>query len=136
MTKYLSIYFATGIVFWLLDFIWLGFVIKDFYVREFGDMLLPSPLPTPAVAFYVLYVIGIVVFAVMPALASDSWLKALAMGALLGLMAYGTYDLSNLATLKGWSTRFAMIDIAWGTSATAIAATLGFWISRAALPRL
>ena len=72
---------------------------------------------------------GIAVFAVLPALASNSWLKASVLGALLGLIAYGTYDLSNLATLKGWSPRFAIIDMIWGTSVTAISATLGFWIS-------
>lgn len=136
MTKYLTLYFSTGIVFWLLDFVWLGFVIKGFYLRELDGLLLPTPLMTPAVLFYLLYVIGITVFAVVPALASDSWLKALLLGALLGLIAYGTYDLSNLATLKGWSPRFAMIDIAWGATVTAVSATLGFWISRAITMRL
>ena len=130
MTKYLTTYFSTGIVFWILDFVWLGFVIKGFYMRELDGLLLPTPLMTPAIIFYLLYVIGIVVFAVMPALDSNSWTKALMLGALLGLMAYGTYDLSNLATLDGWSPRFAIIDIAWGTSVTAISATLGFWLSR------
>ncbi|MDY7574376.1 DUF2177 family protein [Actimicrobium sp. CCI2.3] len=130
MTKYLTTYFSTGIVFWILDFVWLGFVIKGFYMRELDGLLLPTPLMTPAIIFYLLYVVGIVVFAVMPALDSNSWTKALMLGALLGLMAYGTYDLSNLATLDGWSPRFAIIDIAWGTSVTAISATLGFWLSR------
>ncbi|MEB0133823.1 DUF2177 family protein [Actimicrobium sp. CCC2.4] len=131
MTKYLTTYFSTGIVFWILDFVWLGFVIKGFYMRELDGLLLPTPLMTPAIVFYLLYVVGIVVFAVLPALDSNSWTKALMLGALLGLMAYGTYDLSNLATLDGWSPHFAMIDIAWGTSVTAISATLGFWITRA-----
>jgi uncharacterized membrane protein len=130
MTKYLTIYFSTGIVFWIVDFIWLGYVIKSFYMRELGGLLLPTPLMTPAIVFYLLYVVGIVVFAVIPALDSNSWSKALMFGALLGLMAYGTYDLSNLATLDGWSPRFAIIDIAWGTSVTAISATLGFFLSR------
>jgi uncharacterized membrane protein len=130
MTKHLTIYFSTGIVFWIVDFIWLGYVIKSFYMRELGGLLLPTPLMTPAIVFYLLYVVGIVVFAVIPALDSNSWSKALMFGALLGLMAYGTYDLSNLATLDGWSPRFAIIDIAWGTSVTAISATLGFFLSR------
>ena len=129
MTRYLTVYFSTGIVFWLLDFVWLGFVIKNFYMRELDGMLLPTPLMGPAILFYLVYVIGIAVFAVLPALASNSWLKASVLGALLGLIAYGTYDLSNLATLKGWSPRFAIIDMIWGTSVTAISATLGFWIS-------
>ncbi|EGF32503.1 hypothetical protein IMCC9480_2394 [Oxalobacteraceae bacterium IMCC9480] len=131
MTKYLTTYFSTGIVFWILDFVWLGFVIKGFYMRELDGLLLPTPLMTPAIVFYLLFVVGIVVFAVQPALDSNSWTKALTLGALLGLMAYGTYDLSNLSTLDGWSPRFAIIDIAWGTSVTAISATLGFWITRA-----
>lgn len=131
MTKYLTTYFSTGIVFWILDFVWLGFVIKGFYTRELDGLLLPTPLMAPAIVFYLLFVVGIVVFAVQPALDSNSWTKALTLGALLGLMAYGTYDLSNLSTLDGWSPRFAIIDIAWGTSVTAISATLGFWITRA-----
>jgi len=131
MKRSLISYFSTGIVFWILDFVWLGFVIKDFYTRELGGLLLPAPLMAPAIVFYLFYVIGITVFAVLPALMSNSWLTAFIRGALLGSIAYGTYDLSNLATLNGWSMRFAMVDIAWGTSVTAISATLGFWISRA-----
>jgi uncharacterized membrane protein len=136
MTRYITSYFSTGIVFWILDFVWLGLVIKSFYMRELDTLLLPTPLMAPAILFYLLYVVVITIFAVMPALASDSWLKALLLGALLGLIAYGTYDLSNLATLKGWSPRFAVVDIAWGTCVTAVSAALGFWISRAIALRL
>jgi uncharacterized membrane protein len=135
LLRYLCIYLATGLIFWLADALWLGLVIKDFVLRELGDLLLASPKKSPAVLFYLLYVIGVMVFAVLPALDADSWIKALGLGALLGLVAYATYDLSNLATLKNWSVRFAVVDVCWGTFVTASAAVTGFLISRAFLTR-
>ena len=135
MPKFLISYFATALVFCALDFVWLGVVVKEFYLREIGPLLLPSPRMAPAAAFYLLYVVGIVVFAIQPALDADRWQKALGYGALLGLIAYATYDLSNLATLKGWSMSLAIVDIAWGAAVTAAAATAGFWISRAVIAR-
>lgn len=130
MAKYLISYLTTALVFCLLDFVWLGFLAKDFYAAEIGPLLLARPRMGPAAAFYLLYVFGIISFAVLPALDTDRWQKALGYGALLGLVAYATYDLSNLATLKGWSMRLALVDIAWGTIATAGAATAGFWLTR------
>lgn len=136
MAKFLISYLTSLVVFCALDFLWLGIVIKEFYLREIGPLLLASPRKEPAIAFYLLYVVGIVVFAITPALDADRWQKALGLGALLGLIAYATYDLSNLATLKDWSTRVALVDIAWGTIVTAVAATAGFWLSRWIIARL
>ncbi len=134
--RYLCVYLATGLIFWLGDALWLGLVIKDFVLRELDGLLLASPQKLPAIFFYLLYVVAVTVFAVLPALDADSWVKALALGALLGVAAYATYDLSNLATLKNWSVRFAAVDICWGTVITATAAVGGFFISRALLARL
>lgn len=89
--------------------------------------MLEKPLLGVAFIFYLLYAIGIVSFAVMPALETDSWVRAMASGALLGLIAYSTYDLSNLATLRGWSVKLSLVDIAWGTLVTSLAATLGYF---------
>lgn len=89
--------------------------------------MLDQPLPTPAAVFYLLYAVGCVVFVVMPA---STWQRAARLGALLGLVAYGTYDLSNWATLHGWSVQLALMDMAWGTLATSIACTVGYWASR------
>ena len=127
LLQYVCIYLASGVVFCLADALWLGVVIKDFIASELGGLLLDSPRKVPALVFYLLYVFAIVVFAVLPALRNQSALSALALGALLGLCAYGTYDLSNLATLQRWSTRFALVDIGWGTVLTALAALAGYF---------
>jgi uncharacterized membrane protein len=136
MPKFLITYLTSLVVFCALDFLWLGIVVKEFYMREIGPLLLASPRKEPAIAFYLLYVVGMVVFAVAPALDADRWQKALGYGALLGLIAYATYDLSNLATLKDWSTRVALVDMAWGAVATATAATAGFFLSKLIIARL
>jgi uncharacterized membrane protein len=94
-------------------------------------LLLDKPNLAVAGAFYLLYVGGIVVLAISPALAENNWWKALLFGAVLGLVAYGTYDITNLSTLKGWSARLSMIDLAWGTVLTAVSATIGYWIVKA-----
>lgn len=129
MPKLTVAYLATGIVFCLGDFLWLGFVAKDFYQAQIGTLLLAQPGLIAASIFYALYVFGVVVFAVAPALESGSIGKAALRGALFGLIAYATYDLSNLATLKGWPLAISMVDIAWGTFATAVSATLGYCLT-------
>jgi uncharacterized membrane protein len=111
---------AAGGVMGLLDFVWLGFVAKRLYYGEMGKILLEKPNMLPALLFYAIYVIGVVVFVVNPALAKDSWLHALGFGALFGFIAYATYDLTNLATLKGFSTKVVMVDLAWGALITAL----------------
>ena len=85
----------------------------------------------PAAAFYLLYVAGILFFAVFPALATGRWTTALGRGAALGLVAYATYDLTNAATLRGWSTTVTIADLCWGTALTALAATVGYLATRA-----
>ena len=81
-------------------------------------------------AFYLVYVIGIVVFAVLPAHGSGSWLMALGLGALLGLVAYGTYDFTNLATIRDWPSMVSIIDLCWGVSVTAVASLAGYTVLR------
>lgn len=117
---------AAGIVMGLLDFIWLGFVAKKTYYREMGGILLTKPNMFPAMLFYTVYVVGTVVLVVMPALYFSSWTYAVGMGALLGLVAYATYDLTNLATLKGFSKKIVVIDLIWGTIITSMVATAAF----------
>jgi uncharacterized membrane protein len=128
---YVVAYIATAVVFLGLDALWLSKVALGMYRRELGSLLLERPNLAIAGAFYLLYVGGIVVLAVAPALSEGNWWRALLMGAVLGLVAYGTYDITNLSTLKGWSTRLALIDIAWGTVLTAVAATIGYWVVKA-----
>ena len=116
-------------VFFGLDFIWLNTASRRFYRVLLGDLLLDKPHLVVAALFYVVYVGGIVIFAVAPALNVGSWTSALILGAVLGLIAYGTYDFTNLATLKGWPAVVSFVDIFGGVSLTAAAATLGFLIT-------
>ncbi len=105
----------------VLDAIWLTTMTTRLYRRELPGLLLDSPNWLPAVAFYVLYATGVVLLVVLPALDRDIGLgRAVLSGALLGLVAYGTYDLTNQATLRGWSTVVTAVDMAWGASLTAI----------------
>ena len=130
MRLYSIAFIFTTVVFLALYFVWLGFVAKDFYRTQIGPLLLEKPLLGVAFAFYLLYADGIVSFPVMPALETDSWVRAMTVGALLGLIAYSTYDLTNLATLRGWSAKLALIDLAWGTIVTSLAATAGYFAAR------
>jgi uncharacterized membrane protein len=106
----------------VLDFVWLGFVAKKLYEKELGGLLLDKPNMAAALAFYVLYVVGVVLFVVNPAVDAASWRHALGSGALFGLVAYATYDLTNLATIKGFSSKIVAIDLIWGAFITSVVA--------------
>ncbi|HVX71935.1 MAG TPA: DUF2177 family protein [Devosia sp.] len=124
MLKFVVAYLATAIVFFGLDFLWLSRML-GFYQSQLGGLLLDKPRLGYAGAFYAVYVIGVLVLVVLPAATAGSWVNALLGGALLGLVAYGTYDMTNMATLKGWSLQVALVDVAWGTVVTMLAATAG-----------
>lgn len=124
MLKFLVAYVATAIVFFGLDFIWLSRMF-GFYQSQLGELLLDKPRLGYAGAFYAVYVIGVVVLVVLPASDGGNWVNALLGGALLGLVAYGTYDMTNMATLRGFQLPVAIVDMAWGTFVTAISATAG-----------
>ena len=127
MKKALIAYVSTLLTFLLLDGIWLGLLMAPTYRELLGSLMLEKPLLLPAAVFYCLYVIGCVVFVVLPAL---SWQRAAKLGALLGLVAYGTYDLTNWATLRDWSVQVSLLDWAWGTVATAVACTVGYLVAK------
>ncbi len=126
MFRYAIAYGASAVVFLALDFVWLTLASRAFYRPQLGDLLSPNPNLPVAAVFYLIYVVGVVVFAVMPGYAARSWLVALGSGALLGLVAYGTYDFTNLATLKGWTVAVSLVDLTWGIILTAIAASAGY----------
>jgi uncharacterized membrane protein len=128
---YIVAYIAAATGFLLLDFLWLGFVAKAFYRQEIGALLLEKFNMTAAIGFYLVFVVGIVIFAVAPALQAGSWKTALLYGALFGFFTYATYDMTNLATLKGWSLSVTFVDIAWGTCLTGVGALLGYIAARA-----
>ena len=113
---------AAGGIMGILDFVWLGFVAKKLYYSEMGNILLKDFNMVPALMFYVIYVVGVLVFVINPAIEKGSWTYALGYGALFGFVAYATYDLTNLATLKGFSPKIVVIDLAWGAFITATVA--------------
>jgi uncharacterized membrane protein len=124
--QYLLAYVATAIVFFGLDLLWLGMIAKSFYREQLGDLLSDRPDLAVSGLFYVVYVGGIVLFVIQPALQSQSWATALILGILLGMMAYGTYDMTNLATLRGWPVAMSVVDLAWGSMLTGLSATVGY----------
>ena len=130
VTKYLATYAVTLIAFLIIDGIWLGLVARNFYVQQLGSMLRQSPNFGVAGLFYAIYVVGIVVFAIVPAMNQGSWVTAVAYGALFGFIAYATYDLTNLATLAGWPVVMSVVDIIWGAVLTASVATVGYFAAR------
>ena len=123
--KWISAYLASAIVFLLMDMVWLGVVSKDLYREQMGTLLAQPFNIAAAVAFYALFVAGVVIFAVQPAVTDGSIARALMLGALFGFFTYMTYDLTALAVIKDFPAKLALIDIAWGSVVTAIAAAAG-----------
>lgn len=131
MKTWIVAYAAAAAAFLALDALWLGLIARDFYRGQLGDLMSPNPNMAAAAAFYALYVAGVVWFAIAPALGSGSWTTALLNGAVLGLVAYGTYDLTNLAVTRGFPAPLAVVDMVWGAALTAVAATAGYFAARA-----
>jgi len=117
-------------VFFAIDMIWLGLAAREFYRNNLGHLLRPDVNWTAAIGFYLLYIAGIMIFAIMPALEENSLRRAVLFGGLFGFFAYATYDLTNLATLKGWPLNVAVVDIIWGIVLTASVAAAGFFIGQ------
>ena len=123
-------YLSTVVVFFAIDFVWLNFVAQKFYNAQMDDLLKESFNMPVAAGFYLVYIVGIVIFAINPALKSGAWTTALIYGALFGFFCYVTYDLTNLSTMKGFPPLVAVVDIAWGTFITGVSATLGFYLTQ------
>ncbi len=119
-------FLVVAAAFAIIDAIWLK-TMNPFYRRQIGDLLADKPNLGYAVVFYVIYIAGIVFFALRPALDGGSWLSAAGYGAALGTFAYATYDLTNAATLKTWPWQLIVVDILWGAALTALA-TLAGWL--------
>jgi uncharacterized membrane protein len=115
---FLKLYVVAFCLFLGIDFLWLGFIAKDIYRHELGILLLQQFKMVPALIFYLLYIGGLVFFCIEPALEKQSSLMALAYGAFFGLIAYATYDLTNLATLNNWPIKIVIIDLIWGVAIT------------------
>lgn len=129
MLGYAVAYLAALMTFVMADMVWLGTMASRFYRPILGDIALVGVNAPPAVVFYVLYPIGLVVFAILPALKSGSLTSALLLGALFGFFTYATYDLTNQATLRNWTTPLTLVDIAWGTFLASVSASTGWWVA-------
>lgn len=126
---YLIAYLATAVVFLAIDALWLGIVATSFYKTQLGSLMAPKVNFTAAGGFYLMYCIGLVIFAVAPALKSGSLADAALYGALFGFFCYATYDMTNLATLRDWPLKMSIVDMAWGTVLSGTSAAAGYWIA-------
>ena len=113
--KTFLVYLITVPIFFVIDLVWLGVIARGFYQKHLGYLMRPQINWAAAILFYLLFIIGIVLFAVRPALEFQSPMRALVYGALFGFFAYATYDLTNLATVKDWPVIVTAIDLIWGT---------------------
>jgi uncharacterized membrane protein len=129
---YLVAYFAILLPFGLLDAVWLSLMGPRLYRPTLGDILLANVNIPAAVAFYLIYPIGILVFATLPALKAGSVAPALLYAALFGALAYATYDLTNQATLRNWTLQLTLADIAWGATASGLAGAASHYVTRSA----
>jgi len=120
---YVIAYLVCIVVMGGLDFLWLSNTSQALYHRDLGPLLAENPNMTVAVIFYLIFIVGILIFAVRPALASGDWRTAALYGALFGFFTYATYDLTNFATMKVWTLRVTVLDIAWGTFLTGTVAS-------------
>jgi uncharacterized membrane protein len=128
MTKTIITYAITLIAFVAIDLVWLGWLARATYMSEMGDLLRKQPNLVAAVIFYAVYAAGLMFFAISPGLKSGSLVYTIGLAAALGFVAYGTYDLTNLSVMNGFSVKIAVIDLVWGTCLSAIASAVTFLI--------
>ena len=119
-----------SLVFLIIDVIWLSFSAKAFYRPHIGQLMLDKPVLWAAALFYILYMFGMSVVVIQPCIEPDSIIKSLYIGFVFGLVAYGTYNLTNMAVLKHWSPTVVFVDMFWGGFLTAISSTSGIYIAK------
>lgn len=127
---YIKLYLATLVAFFAVDLAWLGLVARTFYRKYLGFLMAPKVNWPAALIFYLLFVVGILVFAVLPGLEAGSLKTTLLRAALFGLIAYATYDLTNLATLKDWPLTVTVVDLIWGTLVSVLVSLAGYFAGR------
>jgi len=129
-SKILLSYLLTTLVFFAIDLVWLGLIAKDIYKKYLGSLMSETVNWGAALIFYLLFIVGIFIFVINPAIEKQSAVRALVLGAIFGLITYATYDLTNYATLKGFPLNVVIIDLAWGTFVTAVVSLAGFYITK------
>lgn len=128
-TVFVKLYLIALPVFFAIDMIWLGLVAKNFYKNQIGFLMTPTVNWVAAIIFYLLFIVGLVLFVITPAVEKGSWTYALLFGALFGLITYATYDLTNLATLKDWPLLITIVDLAWGAVLAASVSVVTYLIA-------
>ena len=126
---FVKLFFIALPVFFVIDIIWLVFVAKKFYQEQIGFLMRPDVNWTAAIIFYLIFIAGLILFVISPALEKQSWVHALLFGALFGLITYATYDLTNLATLKDWPVLVTVVDLIWGTFLAASVSVITYLIA-------
>lgn len=124
--RYIKLYFVSLAVFFVIDLLWLGLAARSFYQQYLGFLMTPSPNWFVAVLFYLLFVVGLLFFVIIPGLNANSLKTTLLRAALFGLITYATYDLTNLATLKDWPVLVSIVDMFWGTFLSVAVSLIGF----------
>jgi len=130
LIRYLAPYGAALLVLLVLDFLWLGLVMREFYRSALGPMMREQPRIVAAVLFYVLYAAGVTYFAALPAMEGGQWQRAAILGGAFGFFAYATYDITNYATLNHFPFRMVLVDVLWGMAVSAVAAVAAFFAGR------
>ena len=130
MFRYILAWLGAGVAIGGLDFFWLTTTNATVYRPVLHSVLLDGVRPVPAGLFYLIYLVGVVIFGVGPGIRSGRWRDATAMGGLFGFFAYATYDLTNQATLAVWATHITALDLSWGTFLTATGSTAGYFASK------
>jgi uncharacterized membrane protein len=126
---FLKLYMIALPVFFAIDMVWLGFVARNFYRQQIGFLMKTDINWAAAVLFYLLFIAGLVLFVIAPAMERGSWAHAMLFGALFGLITYATYDLTNLATLKDWPLMVTVVDLIWGAVLAASVSTISYFIA-------
>jgi uncharacterized membrane protein len=129
MFMFFKLYAIALPVFFAIDMLWLAVIARNFYKNQIGFLMKPEVNWPAAIIFYLLFLVGIVVFVIEPAVAKKDWLQALGKGALFGLITYATYDLTNLATLKDWPFTVVWVDMIWGTVLAASVSVTTYFIA-------
>lgn len=124
--RYLKLYLVSLAAFFAIDMLWLGLVARSFYQQHLGFLMAPSPNWFVAIVFYLLFLVGLMVFVVLPGLRQNSLKATILHGAFFGLVTYATYDLTNLATLKDWPVLLSIVDMAWGTVLSVLVSSISF----------
>lgn len=128
--NFLKIYFIVVPIFFIIDLTWLGVIAKDLYQKYMGHLMRPVPNWPVAVLFYLLFIVGLVIFAISPAIRNNSWSYALLYGALFGFFTYMTFDLTSLAVLKDWPWKIVIIDIIWGVVLSSSVSVAAYFIAK------